>query len=60
MLRLDQPRQRRAVAILAQVPGREPAELTPSYQSTGLGHAGVAEIGRIGKNGGKDRAGIVV
>ncbi|GCD60754.1 hypothetical protein NBRC3278_3231 [Acetobacter pasteurianus NBRC 3278] len=60
MLRLDQPRQRRSVAILAQVPGREPAELTPSYQPTGLGHAGVAEIRRIGKNGGKDRAGIVV
>jgi hypothetical protein len=42
------------------VPGREPAELTPSYQPTGLGHAGVAEIGRIGKEGSRHESVLYV
>lgn len=60
MLRLGQSRQRRAVTVLAQVSGRQPSELALRHQPAGLGHAGVAEIGGIGKNGGEDRPRIVM
>ena len=60
MLGVHQFRQRRAVAVLAQMPGREPAELTLGHQPAGLGHAGVPEIGRVDEDRREDRAGILV
>lgn len=60
VLRVHQPRQGYTIAVLAQMPCRQPAELALRHQSARLGHAGVTEIGRVGEDGRQDRTRIVV
>ena len=51
MLRVDNDRQRLAVGLLAQVPAGRPGELPVAGHVAGLGHAGEAEVGRVGEHG---------
>src|SRR3546814_14683959 len=60
VLRVDEPRQRRAVRVLAKVPGGEPAELALSDQIAGFRHSRVAEVGGVGAPRAQDRAWGVV
>ncbi len=58
LLGIHQSGQGSAIGVLAQMPSRRPGELAVPGDRARVGHAGQAEIGRVGQDRGEHHAGV--